>query len=147
MEQRVMPLENVLRKASPVLIVDRIEPVLPFWEKLGVMPTVQVPDGEATDGRLAFVILAAAGIEVMYQTVASVKADLVKSATLKEVFRTEPQQVTLYVDVSSLADVERALASERLIMPRRTTPYGAREAGYLEPAGNIVVFGEHGEPH
>ena len=142
-----MPLENVLRKATPVLVVDRVEPVLTFWEKLGVMPTVQVPDADATDGRLAFVILAATGIEIMYQTAASIRADLVKSASVKDAFRTEPQQVTLYVEVSSLADIERALAAERLIMPRRTTFYGATEAGYLDPTGNIVVFSEHGAPH
>jgi hypothetical protein len=84
----------------------------------------------------------------MYQTAASIRADLVKSASVKDAFRTGPQQVTLYVEVSSLADVERALGAEGLIMPRRTTFYGATEAGYLDPAGNIVVFSEHAEkPH
>jgi len=49
---------SLLRKATPVLIVDRIEPVLPFWTKLGLTATTEVPDQNATDGRLAFVILA-----------------------------------------------------------------------------------------
>ncbi len=134
---------SVVRKATPVLIVDRIEPVIPFWRKLGVAATTEVPDGNANDGRLAFVILAAGGVEVMYQTIASIKEDLLKSASVKEAFRTGPQQTTLFVEVSELAEVERQLRDEKLIMPRRTTFYGSTEVGYADPAGNIVVFAEH----
>jgi hypothetical protein len=134
---------TVLRKATPVLIVERIEPILAFWSKLGLAPTTEVPDGNATDGRLGFVILAADGIEIMYQTIASSKEDLLKSASAKDAFRTDPQQVTLFVEVSQLAEVERLLRDEKLIMPRRTTFYGTAEVGYADPAGNIVVFAEH----
>ena len=134
---------TVVRKATAVLIVDRIEPVMPFWRKLGVAATTEVPDGNANDGRLAFVILAAGGVEVMYQTIASIKEDLLKSASVKEAFRTGPQQTTLFVEVSELAEVERQLRDEKLIMPRRTTFYGSTEVGYADPAGNIIVFAEH----
>jgi hypothetical protein len=136
-------LVTALRKATPILVVDRIEPVIPFWKKLGVTPTTEVPDGTANDGRLAFVILAAEGIEIMYQTVASIKEDLLRSASVKEAFRTDPQQTTLFIEVSDLTEVERNLRGERLIMPRRTTFYGSTELGYTDPAGNIVVFAEH----
>jgi len=134
---------SLLRKATPVLIVDRIEPVLPFWTKLGLAATTEVPDQNATDGRLAFVILAGEGVEVMYQTAASVKEDLVKSASAKDAFRAAPQQTTLYVEVDSLADVESRLLGELVVMPQRKTFYGATEIGYADPAGNIVVFSEH----
>jgi hypothetical protein len=134
---------TVVRKATAVLIVDRIEPVMPFWRKLGVAATTEVPDGNANDGRLAFVILAAGSVEVMYQTIASIKEDLLKSASVKEAFRTGPQQTTLFVEVSELAEVERQLRDEKLIMPRRTTFYGSTEVGYADPAGNIIVFAEH----
>jgi hypothetical protein len=134
---------TILRKATPVLVVERIEPVIPFWKKLGVMPATEVPDTAAKDGRLAFVILAAEGIEIMYQTTASIEADLLKSAAVKEAFCTGRQQTTLYVEVTQLEDVESRLRDERLIMPRRTTFYGAIEVGYADPAGNIVVFAEH----
>jgi hypothetical protein len=135
-----MPL---LRKATPVLVVDRIEPVLPFWTKLGLTATTEVPDQNASDGRLAFVILAGEGVEVMYQTAASVKEDLVKSASVKDALRASPQQTTLYVEVSSLADVESQLLGELVVMPQRKTFYGSTEIGYADPAGNIVVFSEH----
>jgi hypothetical protein len=134
---------TVLRKATPVLVVDRIEPVLPFWKKLGLTPVTEVPDAAASDGRLAFAILATEGVEVMYQTVASIKADLLKSASVKEAFRPDPQQTTLYVEVSSLANIDSQLRGERLIMPKRTTFYGSTELGYTDPAGNIVIFSEH----
>jgi len=133
---------SLLRKATPVLIVDRIEPVLPFWTKLGLTATTEVPDQNAIDGRLAFVILAGGGVEVMYQTVASVKEDLVKSASAKDAFRAAPQQTTLYVEVDRLADVESQLLGE-VVMPERKTFYGSTEMGYADPAGNIVVFSEH----
>ena len=135
----------LFHKTTAVLIVDRVEPVLPFWSKLGITPGVQVPDEAAKDGRLAFVILSAEGLEVMYQTVASITGDTVASATDKKAFRLEPQQATLYIEVGDLAQVESQLKGERLIMPRRKTFYGATEAGYADPAGNIVIFSEHGE--
>jgi len=134
---------TVIRKATPVLIVDRIEPVIPFWKKLGVGAVTEVPDQNAGDGRLAFVILAVEGLEIMYQTIASIKEDLLKSASVKEAFRTGPQQTTLFVEVSRLAEVESQLRDEKLIMPRRTTFYGSTEVGYADPAGNIIVFAEH----
>jgi hypothetical protein len=135
----------LFHKTTAVLIVDRVEPVLPFWSKLGITPGVQVPDEAAKDGRLAFVILSAEGLEVMYQTVASITGDTVASATDKKAFRLEPQQATLYIEVGDLTQVESQLKGERLIMPRRKTFYGATEVGYADPAGNIVIFSEHGE--
>ena len=135
-----------LKRATALLIADRIEPALAFWKKLGIAPTVTVPEEGAAEGRLGFAILAAPGFEVMYQSSASVAADLVKAASVKSAFRTGAQQTTLYVEVASLADVERALAGEPLILPRRTTFYGATEAGYTDPAGHIIVFAERIAP-
>lgn len=129
-----------LNKATPVLVVDRIEPVLSFWKKVGLTPSTEVP---GANGQLAFVILAAAGVEIMYQTAASVRDDLVKSATVKDAFRAMPQQTTLYVEVSRLADVATCLEGELVVMPERKTFYGSTEIGYADPAGNIVVFAEH----
>lgn len=131
---------SLLTKATPVLVVDSIEPVVPFWGKVGLTPTTEVPDGS---GHLAFVILAAAGVEIMYQTAASVKDDLVKAASVKDAFRASPQQTTLFIEVASLSEVESRLQDELVIMPKRTTFYGSTEIGYADPAGNIVVFAEH----
>lgn len=135
-------MTHMLRKSTPVLIVERIEPALAFWEKLGLKVTTQVPDEQAGDGRLAFVILAAEGIEVMYQTVRSVQADLQASAAVKDAFPSQPQSTCLFIEVSDLAGVEARLQEEQLIMPRRTTFYGMAESAYREPSGNIIVFAQ-----
>jgi hypothetical protein len=134
---------TILRKATPVLVVDRVEPVLPFWQKLGLQAVTEVPDESAKDGRLAFAILAGEGVELMYQTVASIAGDLVKSASVKNAFRAGTQQATLYIEVGQIAEVESKLGTERLVMPKRKTFYGATEVGYTDPAGNIIIFSEH----
>src|SRR5258706_366043 len=84
----------MVKKLTPVLFVDKIEPVLPFWtEHLGFVKTVEVPDGD----RLAFVILQQGTVEVMYQTYASVDKDL--PAILPDV-RKGP--TFLYIEVENL---------------------------------------------
>ncbi len=51
-----------VKKLTPVLFVEKIESVLPFWtQHLGFIKTVAVPDGD----KLAFVILQQATAEVM----------------------------------------------------------------------------------
>ncbi len=43
-----------VKKLTPILFVEKIEAVLPFWtQHLGFLKTVEVPDGD----QLAFVIL------------------------------------------------------------------------------------------
>jgi len=54
-----------MKKLTPVLYVDAIEPCLPFWvDRLGFSKTVEVPHENA----IGFVILARDGLELMYQT-------------------------------------------------------------------------------
>jgi uncharacterized glyoxalase superfamily protein PhnB len=119
-------------KLTPVLIVDAIEPCLPFWvDRLGFTVTVTVPH----EDRAGFVILTKDGVEVMYQTRASVAADV--PATL------DPRgghSVTLFVEVPDLDAIERALNGAPLIMPRRTTFYGLVEIGVREPGGTAIIF-------
>jgi hypothetical protein len=140
-----MTTVSTLRKASPVLVVDRIEPVVAFWQKLGLKTKVAVPDQAAGEERLGFVILATEGAEIMYQTAASIRDDLLKSASDKEAFLATPQQTILFVAVDELSAIEIQLRGERQVMPRRTTFYGTTEIGYADPAGNIVIFAEHAE--
>jgi predicted enzyme related to lactoylglutathione lyase len=139
-EAQEIAMERVttVQKVTPVLVVGKIEPVISFWKKLAVMPTTEVP---SADG-LVFAIFSAGGIEIMYQTAASVQEDLVGAATDKDAFRAGPQQSTLYIEVENLEQVESQLQGERLVMPRRTTFYGATEVAYADPAGNIIVFAQ-----
>ncbi len=57
-----------MKKLTPVLMVEEIEPCLPFWvERLGFQKVTEVPEGD----KLGFVILAKGNVQVMYQSRAS----------------------------------------------------------------------------
>lgn len=124
-----------MRKLTPVLYVEEIEPVLGFWtDRLGFERTVEVPEGD----RLGFVILARGGVEVMYQTRASVEADVPALAD------TPMRGSLLFIEVEDLDEVARALDGVEHVIPRRTTFYGAEEIIVREPAGNVVTFARFG---
>ena len=122
-----------LQRLTPVLMVDAIEPVLDFWVKqLGFEKTTEVPHDDA----LGFVILQRDGIEIMYQTKASVASDIAPLAA-------SPMRGTfLFIEVDDLDDVEKRLKGVTPIVPRRTTFYGAEELIVREPAGNTVTFAQ-----
>jgi hypothetical protein len=61
-----------VRKLTPVLYVEEIEPCLDFWYQLGFEKTAEVPEGD----RLGFAILKKDVVEIMYQTRASVGNDI-----------------------------------------------------------------------
>ena len=124
----------MIKKLTPVLFVEKIEPVLPFWtEHLGFAKTVEVPEGD----RLAFVILQQGTVEVMYQTYASVEKDL--PAILPDV-RKGP--TFLYIEVENLDALKPALKSADVYLPERNTFYGAREIGVRDPAGHFLTFAQ-----
>ncbi|HLZ52459.1 MAG TPA: VOC family protein [Candidatus Acidoferrum sp.] len=124
----------MIKKLTPVLFVEKIEPVLPFWtEQLGFTKTVEVPDGD----RLAFVILQQGTAEVMYQTYASVEKDM--PAIVPDV-RKGP--TFLYIEVENLDALKPALNAADVYLPERTTFYGAREIGVKDSAGHFLTFAQ-----
>ena len=125
---------GAVRKLTPVLIVDAIEPSLPFWtERLGFTRTVEVPEGD----RLGFVILVKDGVEVMYQTWASIEHDVPGVAA-----RERGHSTALFVEVSDVGAVERAMQGVEVVVPRRTTFYGMDEIGVREPGGHSIIFAQ-----
>lgn len=128
-----------MKKLTPVLIVDRVEPAAEFWTgRLGFERTAEVPH----EGALGFVILAKDGVEIMYQSRASVAADLPPMAE-------GPYRTVLFIEVEDLDEVERAVQGVEIVNPRRTTFYGMAEIAVREPGGNVVIFaqpvGDRGE--
>lgn len=122
-------------KLVPIIAVDAIEPCLDFWTgRLGFEKTVEVPHGDA----LGFAILARGGIEVMYQTYASIAADAAGIAGERG------HGVTLYLDVDDIDALERAMRGVEVVVPRRTTFYGAEEIFVRAPCGTVVGFARHG---
>jgi uncharacterized glyoxalase superfamily protein PhnB len=115
---------------TPILVVEEIEPCLPFWtERLGFQKTTEVPH----EGRLGFVILDRGGVEVMYQSKASVSADLPQLAGRGE-------RAVLYMQVENIEELEAKMAGLEPVIPMRQTFYGAAEIGFADPAGNVVIF-------
>ncbi|TFG62799.1 MAG: VOC family protein [Gemmatimonadales bacterium] len=125
--------EIEMKKLTPVLQVDSIEPVLSFWEdRLGFERTLAVP-GETG---LAFVAFQKGPVEIMYQTRASIGDDLPQLLNM-------PMGGTmLFIEVGDIDAVELALEGADIVNPRRTTFYGATEVAVREPGGNIVIFAE-----
>lgn len=130
-ETSTMTMKNL----TPVLYVEAIEPCLPFWtERLGFEVTGTVPEGD----RLGFAMLQKDGVEIMYQTRASMENDVPALADRAV------GSAFLFIEVEDLDAVEAALSGVDRAVPRRTTDYGATEVGVLEPGGNAVVFAEFG---
>ena len=121
-----------VKKVTPILVVEAIEPALAFWHgQLGFEKVVEVPH----EGQLGFALLARDGREIMLQTRASLAADLPAVAALAPA-------CALYCDVDSLEAAVKAAATAKVLVPRRTTFYGADEVWVLDPAGTIVGFAE-----
>jgi uncharacterized glyoxalase superfamily protein PhnB len=122
-----------VKKLTPILTVDAIEPCLPFWlDRLGFTKTTEVPH----EDRLGFVILERDGIEVMYQTIDSVAADLPALASLPR------GGSILFIEVDDITAIEKAMAGADIVVPRRSTFYGAEEVFAREPGGHMVGFAE-----
>lgn len=131
-----MPASSV-RKLTPVLIVDAIEPCLPFWtERLGFTVATTVPHEDA----IGFAILVRDDVELMYQTKASVNADVPGANKVGTT-----QSCALYLQVDDVAATARALEGAEITVPRRKTFYGADEIGTREPGGHVVMFAQYAE--
>jgi uncharacterized glyoxalase superfamily protein PhnB len=124
-----------LLRLTPVLVVDSVSDCLPFWtDRLGFALTTQVP---GPDGSVVFAILEGSGIEIMYQSTASVLED--GTITRAEL---EGHSITLFITVQSLDEVERHLAGAPVVKPRHDTFYGSTEIYVKEPGGNTVGFAQ-----
>lgn len=121
-----------LKRLSPVLFVEAVEPCLPFWEALGFKRTVEVPDNK---GKLGFVIFERDGLEVMVQSRTSLKADL---PTLGD----SPWRSALYLEVEDLDAITALVKGAPVVQARRQTAYGAEELWVREPGGNVIAFAQ-----
>ena len=126
---------SLFKQLTPVIIAEAVEPGIAFWtDRLGFSITNQVP---GPDGRLIFASAEKDGLEVMYQTRASVVAD--QPETARDL---DGHSIALFVTVSDLDKVEAALAGAPVVKARHETFYGSTEIYVREPAGNTVGFAQ-----
>ncbi|MGA8100891.1 MAG: VOC family protein [Candidatus Acidiferrales bacterium] len=125
-----------VKKITPVLLVDEVESCVRFWkERLGFEVAIEVPEGN----QIGFVSLQKAGVELMYQSYASVEKD---SSFRAQGYAKGPS--FLYIEVDSLDDLIAATQGATVVMPERKAFYGAREIGVKDPAGHVLTFAQFG---
>jgi uncharacterized glyoxalase superfamily protein PhnB len=123
-----------VNKITPVLLVEEVEPCIDFWvNRLGFSTTNEVPDGN----KIGFVSLQKGNVELMYQSFASVEKD---DPNRTSVMSKGP--TFLYVEVDNLDETIAALKGVPVVMPDRTTFYGAREIGVEDPGGHVITFAQ-----
>lgn len=124
-----------ITQLTPVMVVDRVEDCVPFWtDRLGFTVENRVP---GPDGSLVFASAKRDGIEVMYQTRASVTEDMPHAAG-----ELAGHSIVLFLTVDDLDAVERAVAGAPVVKPRHQTFYGSSELYVREPGGNTVGFAQ-----
>ena len=125
-----------VKKVTPLLFAKDIELCVRFWtEAMGLNKTIEVPDGD----KLAFVQLEKDGMELMYQSFASVEKDNPRTA---EAVKRGPS--FLYVEVEDLNDALNATSGAESFMDVRSTFYGSKEFGVKDPAGHYITFAQQG---
>ncbi len=125
----------IFTSLSPILAVEAIEPLLPFWTgRLGFTLAAQVPHR----GALGFVILQQGSVRVMLQTRASILEDVEAVHAILE-----PGTPILFFGVRSIEETREALEGwGPVLVPLRETWYGAREIWVQSPEGAVVGFAE-----
>lgn len=125
-----------VKKITSILFAEELEPCIQFWtERLGFQKTIEVPEGDKT----GFVLLEKNGLELMYQSFASVEKE---NAATGAAVRKGPS--FLYIEV---ADLDAALAATKgaeMVMPVRTTFYQSKEFGIQDPVGHYLIFAQQG---
>ncbi len=122
----------MMKRLTPVLFVNEIEPSLKFWvDHLGFKKIAEVPEG----GKLGFVILEKDSVQVMYQTFASLEKDMPGIVP-----QTRGSKTFLYLEVADFDALLPKLKGADVYLPERKTFYGMREIGVREPGGHYVAF-------
>ncbi len=128
-----MAAEPLVTRLTPVIFADQVEPCLGFWtDRLGFTKVAEVP---GPDGKPQFAMLVRDGIEVMYQTWAALEAEVAGSSRAPR-----GHAISLFIEVSDIDQVDRALAGLPRVAERHQTFYGMDEFSVREPSGAIVTF-------
>jgi len=130
-----MPASPKLLQLTPVMVVEAVEPCLRFWaDRLGFTVENEVP---GPDGKIVFASARGDGVEVMYQTRASVVADMPAASP-----ELAGHSIVLFIKVADLDAVEKAVAGAPVVKARHQTFYGSTEIYVREPGGNTVGFAQ-----
>ncbi|MBL8228636.1 MAG: VOC family protein [Bryobacterales bacterium] len=119
-------------KITAILFMVSLEPSVEFWTKrMGFELTASVPHG----GKMGFAMLHKGQTELMLQSHESAAEDLVSTAE-----HCRNSKSVLYIEVEDFEDLKKRIAGMPVALPERTTFYGMREIGVMEPGGHLVLF-------
>lgn len=123
--------QEQFQKLTPILLADDVAACVDFWSALGLRASVTVPSGTG----MSFAIVANDHIELMYQSVEAAGKD--NPAVIEGV-----QRSMIFLEVRALDDILSNARNYEVVIPERTTSYGAREIYIRDPAGNIIGFSQ-----
>ncbi len=127
----------MMKQLTPVLVVERVEPCLGFWiDRLGFKKVHEVP---GPDGAVMFASVERDGVEIMYQSRASVVQDHPGMAG-----ELNGHSIVLFITVDDLDTTENAVSGAPVVKARHKTFYGSEEIYVREPGGNMVGFAQMG---
>lgn len=136
-EKKAMPTS--VKRVTPVLFVEEVEPCLKFWESMGFHRAMEVPDGSS----LAFAAVQKDGTEIMYQSFASAMKDRSTSPASKERLRSH---AFLFIEVADLSAIMSALKGTTLEVQPHETFYGSKEIVVRDPGGHFITFAQFAKP-
>lgn len=128
----------MLKQLTPVLVVEEVEGCLGFWT--GGLGFKQVHNIPGPDGKVVFASVERDGIEIMYQSRASVLHDYPGAAD----WGLDGHSVVLFITTEDLDAAEQAVAGAPVVKARHKTFYGSEEIYVEEPGGNVVGFARMG---
>ncbi len=127
-----------VNKVTPIMVVESVEPCLPFWtDRLGFEVTASVPHEDS----MGFAMLESNGVQIMYQSRASVAADLgAAGGPASLASELDGATTTLFIEIDAIDDLLPALDGVEVVVGRRQTFYGMDEIFVRAPCGTLIGF-------
>jgi uncharacterized glyoxalase superfamily protein PhnB len=125
-----------VKRLAANLYVQDVNPCVAFWERLGFVKTMEVPDGP----KLAFAQMKKGDLEVMYGSYASLDKE---APGMRKALLNSP--AFLFVEVANLEEAIAATSGAEVVAAVHTTFYGSKEITVKDPGGNIITFAQFGK--
>jgi Glyoxalase/Bleomycin resistance protein/Dioxygenase superfamily len=122
-----------VKRVTPVLLVDRVEPTADFFKRVGFTASIEIREGDG----IGFAMLERDGMQIMIET----RDNERESAALRGMTR-QSRAALIFLEVDELDPLIEALRGAPILVDRHSTFYGADEITYTEPGGNLVTFAQ-----